>query len=91
MGPGQGEITVFVLRGEILTISQSKADSASARREASDYNSSILAVIGERPASSQQIARKSGHRNNSYFRRHLAELVETGLIVHTRRGYSAAK
>ncbi len=57
----------------------------------STYDTAILQALADRPApfqSSQQLARRAGHRHNSYFRERLALLVERGFIRQTRRGYT---
>jgi hypothetical protein len=53
-----------------------------------DYDRTILEALTERPASAQQLARRSGHRFNSYFRQRLAILKDAGCLRHTRRGYT---
>ncbi len=54
----------------------------------SAYDAAILGALADRPLSAQQIAHRSGHRHNSYFRGRLAALVEAGHVRQTRRGYS---
>jgi hypothetical protein len=87
LGPGAGPLVVIVARGEVVTVRA--GDGPGPVPEGTGrYDASLLRALTTRPQTSARLARLSGHPNNSHFRAHLAALVESGLVRHTRRGYS---
>ncbi|HWG41528.1 MAG TPA: hypothetical protein VN688_01995 [Gemmataceae bacterium] len=87
---GPEELAVLIVRGSIEMVRPvpTIAQAGPLPADMSEYDAAILRAVGDRPLSSQQLARRAGHRHNSYFRRRLAALVEGGQIRHTRRGYT---
>jgi len=93
LGTGQGELAIVLVRGQVQIVQPllGVAIPGQVPEGMSAYDGAIMQAIADRPASfqsSQQLARRAGHRHNSYFRERLALLVERGFIRQTRRGYT---
>jgi hypothetical protein len=92
-GIAPARIAVFIVEGpyQIVQPTLGVAAPGQVPEGMGAYDSAILGAATDKPISSARLASRAGHRHNSYFRQHLAALVETGMIRHTRRGYSAAQ
>ncbi len=88
------EALVAVRRDAVVIVAAGPMDvicaspSAAPAEEADGYAASILSALTDTPMSARRLARAAGRTYNSYFRERLAELVETGRVRRTRRGYS---
>lgn len=82
-----GELVVIVVRGSVEIV-RPEALPIQPAVGLSAYDAAIVEAAGDRPMSAKRLAHAAGHRHNSYFRKRLARLVESGLLRATRRGYS---
>jgi hypothetical protein len=89
MDAAPAELIVLVIKGRLEIVRPSPAVAAGPLAEGRNaYDTAILQALGDTPLSSSRLARRAGHRSNSYFRERLAALVEGGQIRRTRRGYT---
>jgi hypothetical protein len=83
---GDQPLTILIITGKVVAVQPGPQPEPPPGLRA--YDRAILGALATRPLSAPQLARRSGRRFNSYFRQHLANLVEAGYVHRTHRGYA---